>query len=71
MTKPALQILLASPRGFCAGVVRAIDVVEAALKEFCNVIVVDGDKNMPALFSRANQAFFSQSAQLVRNGGLG
>ncbi len=30
----ALTILLASPRGFCAGVVRAIDTVEAALGKF-------------------------------------
>jgi 4-hydroxy-3-methylbut-2-enyl diphosphate reductase len=30
--KPLLSILLCSPRGFCAGVVRAIDIVEAALK---------------------------------------
>ena len=30
--KPALTILLCSPRGFCAGVVRAIDAVEQALK---------------------------------------
>jgi 4-hydroxy-3-methylbut-2-enyl diphosphate reductase len=30
--KPALQVLLCSPRGFCAGVVRAIDSVEQALK---------------------------------------
>ncbi|MFC7054144.1 4-hydroxy-3-methylbut-2-enyl diphosphate reductase [Hansschlegelia quercus] len=33
-TKPPLKILLCAPRGFCAGVVRAIDVVEAALKRF-------------------------------------
>ena len=31
MTKPPLTILLAAPRGFCAGVVRAIDIVERAL----------------------------------------
>jgi 4-hydroxy-3-methylbut-2-enyl diphosphate reductase len=31
MRKPALTILLAAPRGFCAGVVRAIDIVERAL----------------------------------------
>ncbi|WP_020591035.1 4-hydroxy-3-methylbut-2-enyl diphosphate reductase [Kiloniella laminariae] len=31
MTKPALTILLASPRGFCAGVDRAIEIVERAL----------------------------------------
>ena len=29
-----LKILLASPRGFCAGVDRAIDIVEKALKKF-------------------------------------
>jgi 4-hydroxy-3-methylbut-2-enyl diphosphate reductase len=32
--KPALKILLCSPRGFCAGVVRAIDSVERALERF-------------------------------------
>ncbi|MFC3692671.1 4-hydroxy-3-methylbut-2-enyl diphosphate reductase [Chenggangzhangella methanolivorans] len=32
--KPPLKVLLCAPRGFCAGVVRAIDVVEAALKRF-------------------------------------
>jgi len=31
MTKPSLEILLCAPRGFCAGVVRAIDAVEKAL----------------------------------------
>ncbi len=30
--KPELKVLLCSPRGFCAGVVRAIDSVEQALK---------------------------------------
>ena len=29
--KPVLQVLLCSPRGFCAGVVRAIESVERAL----------------------------------------
>jgi 4-hydroxy-3-methylbut-2-enyl diphosphate reductase len=32
MTKPPLTILLAQPRGFCAGVERAINIVEAALQ---------------------------------------
>jgi 4-hydroxy-3-methylbut-2-enyl diphosphate reductase len=31
-SKPPLRVLLAAPRGFCAGVVRAIDAVEQALK---------------------------------------
>src|SRR3954465_2831008 len=30
-TKPPLPVLLCAPRGFCAGVVRAIDAVERAL----------------------------------------
>ncbi len=29
--KPTLKVLLCSPRGFCAGVVRAIELVERAL----------------------------------------
>src|SRR4026207_1949492 len=31
--KPQLTVLLAAPRGFCAGVVRAIRIVEEALKK--------------------------------------
>ncbi len=32
--KPALRVLLAQPRGFCAGVERAIEIVERALQRF-------------------------------------
>src|SRR5437899_8834696 len=32
--KPPLKVLLCSPRGFCAGVVRAIDTVEQALVRY-------------------------------------
>jgi len=32
--KPPLKVLLRSPRGFCAGVVRAIDTVEQALQRY-------------------------------------
>ena len=32
--KPPLKVLLCSPRGFCAGVVRAIDSVELALARY-------------------------------------
>ena len=32
MTKQPLRIILAQPRGFCAGVVRAVDIVERALQ---------------------------------------
>ena len=33
-TRPALKVLLAAPRGFCAGVDRAIQIVELALAKF-------------------------------------
>ncbi len=33
-TRPALTVLLAAPRGFCAGVDRAIQIVELALRKF-------------------------------------
>ena len=32
--KPEMKILLAQPRGFCAGVVRAIEIVERALEKY-------------------------------------
>lgn len=34
MTKPAISILLANPRGFCAGVERAIKIVETAIEKY-------------------------------------
>jgi 4-hydroxy-3-methylbut-2-enyl diphosphate reductase len=34
MSKPKLTVLLAGPRGFCAGVDRAIEIVERALEKF-------------------------------------
>lgn len=59
--KPPLPILLCAPRGFCAGVVRAIDVVEEALKRYGapvyvrheivhNRFVVDSLKRKGAIF---------------------
>jgi len=58
---PALKILLAAPRGFCAGVDRAIQIVEVALKKFGapvyvrheivhNKFVVQGLKDKGAVF---------------------
>ena len=34
MSGPALRVVLAQPRGFCAGVERAIEIVERALRRF-------------------------------------
>jgi 4-hydroxy-3-methylbut-2-enyl diphosphate reductase len=61
MTRPPLTILLAAPRGFCAGVVRAIDIVERALELYGapvyvrheivhNKFVVDSLKAKGAIF---------------------
>lgn len=40
MSKPRLDILLASPRGFCAGVDRAIQIVERGLEQYGSPIYV-------------------------------
>src|SRR5215831_2587273 len=40
MQRPKLTILLASPRGFCAGVDRAIQIVERALERFGRPVYV-------------------------------
>lgn len=61
LEKPPLLIRLCAPRGFCAGVVRAIDAVEEALKKFGapvyvrheivhNRYVVEGLKRKGAVF---------------------
>lgn len=61
MNKPPLTIILADPRGFCAGVDRAIQIVEETLKLFGfpvyvrheivhNRFVVEGLKNKGAVF---------------------
>ena len=60
-TKPPLTILLAAPRGFCAGVDRAIQIVVLALKKYGapvyvrheivhNRYVVEGLQNLGAVF---------------------
>jgi 4-hydroxy-3-methylbut-2-enyl diphosphate reductase len=59
--KPTLKVFLCAPRGFCAGVVRAIDIVEQALRQFGapvyvrheivhNRYVVEGLKKKGAIF---------------------
>lgn len=40
MIKPAMRVVLAQPRGFCAGVVRAIDIVEHALQKYGEPVYV-------------------------------
>lgn len=61
MSKPDLTIFLAAPRGFCAGVVRAIKIVEMALEKWGapvfvrheivhNKFVVDGLREKGAVF---------------------
>ena len=40
MSSPELKVLLASPRGFCAGVTRAVQIVSMALKKFGTPVYV-------------------------------
>ena len=40
MENKEIKILLAAPRGFCAGVVRAIDIVEKALNKYGSPVYV-------------------------------
>ena len=35
-----MEVILGSPRGFCAGVVRAIDIVELSLKKYGSPVYV-------------------------------
>ena len=52
--KPDLRIVLCSPRGFCAGVVRAIDTVERALTIYGAPVYVRHEivhTNAPVVFS--------------------
>ncbi|MGB0905231.1 MAG: 4-hydroxy-3-methylbut-2-enyl diphosphate reductase, partial [Mangrovicoccus sp.] len=61
MTKPKMSLYLAAPRGFCAGVDRAIKIVEMALEKWGapvyvrheivhNKYVVDGLRSAGAIF---------------------
>src|ERR1700741_4037030 len=38
--EPCMRVVLAQPRGFCAGVVRAIDIVERALEKYGQPVYV-------------------------------
>ena len=40
MENKEIKILLAAPRGFCAGVVRAIDIVEKTLSKYGSPVYV-------------------------------
>ena len=64
MKNKHLKILLSAPRGFCAGVERAIEIVEKSIKKFGapvyvrheivhNKYVVDDLKNKGAIFVEA------------------
>jgi 4-hydroxy-3-methylbut-2-enyl diphosphate reductase len=50
-------IVLASPRGFCAGVVRAIDIVNLALEAYGKPIYVLNDSPQPVRLMSRSKAF--------------
>ncbi len=66
-----MQVLLSSPRGFCAGVVRAIDIVEIALERFGAPVYVRHEivHNMYVVNSlRAKGAIFVEEIDEVPDG---
>ncbi|MFL5167824.1 MAG: 4-hydroxy-3-methylbut-2-enyl diphosphate reductase, partial [Microvirga sp.] len=74
--KPPLDILLCAPRGFCAGVVRAVDAVERALALYGppvyvrheivhNKYVVEGLKAKGAVFVRELDEIPATSAPVI------
>jgi 4-hydroxy-3-methylbut-2-en-1-yl diphosphate reductase len=73
MNLPSLTILLASPRGFCAGVERAIDIVEHALEQngppvYVRHEIVHNSHVVDAL--RAKGAVFVEELDEVPDGAL-
>ena len=76
MSKPPLHVMLCAPRGFCAGVVRAIDAVERALAVYGppvyvrheivhNKYVVEGLKQKGAVFVRELDEIPDGSAPVI------
>ena len=76
VAKPPLKVLLCSPRGFCAGVVRAIDSVERALAKYGppvyvrheivhNRYVVDALRDKGAIFVEELEEIPETSAPVI------
>jgi 4-hydroxy-3-methylbut-2-enyl diphosphate reductase len=71
--KPPLRVLLATPRGFCAGVERAIEVVERALERFGAPIyvrheIVHNQRVVDTL--RAKGALFVEAVDEIPHGAV-
>ncbi len=68
MAGPALRIVLAQPRGFCAGVVRAVDIVERALELYGAPIYVRHEivhnKHVVDSLRRKGVRFVEQTAEI-------
>ncbi|OGO27824.1 MAG: hypothetical protein A2Z16_02025 [Chloroflexi bacterium RBG_16_54_18] len=46
------------------------NMIQAEPEELSNVIIIQGYIYLPSLLARTQQAFITESAQLVRNSGL-
>src|SRR3982751_3237373 len=70
---PELEVLLANPRGFCAGVERAIEIVERALRQFGAPIYVRHEivhNKYVVADLRAKGAVFVEELEEVPAGGI-
>jgi 4-hydroxy-3-methylbut-2-enyl diphosphate reductase IspH len=63
--KPSLEVLLCSPGGFCAGVVRAIDSVERALARYGPPVFTAGASAPEVLVEQIIDAFSKRYAVSV------
>ena len=73
MSNPPLQVILAQPRGFCAGVERAIEIVERALERFGPPVyvrheIVHNKRVVETL--RARGAVFVEEVDEIPNGAV-
>ena len=64
MENKEIKILLAAPRGFCAGVVRAIDIVEKVLSIFSFLLYLSGVLFRSKLLLVYNRLVFDINLQI-------
>ncbi len=71
---PAMKVLLANPRGFCAGVDRAIEIVERALERFAEPVYVRHEivhnRHVVAALRAKGAVFVDEPDQAPRGGRL-
>ena len=75
MPGPLLRVVLAQPRGFCAGVERAIEIVERALERFGPPVYVRHEivhnRHVVEALKAKGALFVDEVGEISRRGGHG